>query len=201
MLSQQLLYLQQSRFTGKLKIKYSPHDMQKYWKIYFCLGRVIWADGREHPNRFWQNNLSKYCTNPNFNSRNINSAKKFECWNYRLLTILLEQEKIDKIQLKELINKQNKDIFFDIIQAESDRSLEYTTEETCAEFLLSCGLKISSTVLNLEKKLASCQQEWEEWCSKGLKEISPNLAPSIKKLEELKEKSISYRLRKFCQTN
>lgn len=185
MLKQKLLFLQQSRFTGKLEIKSS---LEISWKIYFCLGRIIWADGGEHPNRFWLNYLSKYRDRPLFCQKTINSAQKFECWSYRLLKILLEREQIEKAEFSKSIEQQNKQIFFDIIQAETSQSLEYTTKETCGEFLFSCGLTMSSTILNVEKIISSCLQKWSDWCDRGLQEISPNFAPNILKKELLKAK-------------
>jgi len=188
MLKQQLLSCQGSRFTGKLEIKQTK---QKDWKIYFCLGRIIWADGGEHPNRFWLNHLNKYCDRPNFKDKNLAEAKKLECWNYRLLTILLEKKKLDRTAFDELVNSQIYLVFFDILQAEIEETLQYFASSNSGDYLLCCGLKISlnhATIFNVDKLLLQCQKQWEEWCSQGLKDISPNLAPSIKKIAVLREK-------------
>lgn len=196
MLKQELLSLQQFRFTGKLAIANSANK----WNVYFCLGRLIWCDGGEHPNRFWINNLNKYCPVPKFSEKNLNAALKYECWKYYLLKTLLEQEKITKTEFTKFIKKQTRGIFFDIIQAESEQNLKYITQEYSAESLIGRGLSIFSSVLNVEKRLESSQKEWNNWCEMGLKEISPNLAPSIAKLEELKERIPQAIYNNFTQT-
>lgn len=188
MLKQQLLSCQESRFTGFLEIKQTK---QKDWKIYFCLGRIIWADGGEHQNRFWLNHLNKYCDRPNFQDKNLAEAKKLECCNYRLLMILLEKKKLDQIAFEELVNSQIYLVFFDILQAETEGSLQYFARSNSWDYLLFCGLKKSlkhANMFNVDKLFLQCQKQWEKWCSQGLKNISPNLAPSIKKLAVLRKK-------------
>ncbi|MGF1487056.1 MAG: response regulator [Prochloraceae cyanobacterium] len=188
MLREQLLSSQESRLTGKLQIKQSD---RKDWQIYFCLGRIIWADGGEHPHRFWFNHLNKYCHRAKFKSEKIAEVQKFQCWNYRLLTTLLTEEKIALEEFDELVKSQICQVFFDILQAEAEGSLQYSFQTNYGDYLLNCGLKISlthATILNAEKKLLKAQKQWQKWCDAGLRKISPNSAPNINKLSLLKEK-------------
>ena len=187
MLSRKLLALSESRFTGRLDVKSMNSPA---WKIYLCLGRIIWADGGEHPNRFSINYLRKISSQDNFNKKIITSANKFECWNYRLLKILLDREQIQLEQFEKSVKRQIINIFFEILQSESTQELTYSVRKTSGDYLLTCGFKISLTsltVLDAEKQLSKSQKQWQKWCNAGLEKISPNLAPKLSEIERLKK--------------
>jgi two-component system, chemotaxis family, response regulator PixG len=114
-------------------------------------------------------------------------TKEFECWDYRILTLLLEQKKITLENLTTLIENQIQRVLFDILQWESTNTLNYTLKSTSGEFLLSCGLKISLGLINVDKALSQTKFNWLTWCEKGLEKISPNFAPILKQQEQLQK--------------
>ncbi|MDJ0715172.1 MAG: response regulator [Prochloraceae cyanobacterium] len=186
-LDSQLNYLKQEQFTGLIDIK-SNTEVQ--WKIYLCLGRIVWADGGPHAYRSWIRLLKKHCPKIDLSNKFINNSKKCECWKYRILTFLWERNKITQEQLTAIIKNKIVEVMFDLLQEETTESLQYSYRPTSADFLLASGLKISLTLLDIEEifqKTQRSQQNWSEYCQKTVNCFSPNLAPQIKDKEKLKQ--------------
>ena len=195
MLISQLRSLQLKRFTGQLDIKPLTG---KPWKIYFFFGRIIWADGGCHPYRSWKRLLIQYCRQVTFEEAIVCGAEKFECWNYRLLWILLERQQINRKQFKAIVNSKLVEVTFDILQLETSQNLTYKCLATSADYLLASGLKISSVLFrleSLEQQLRTIlissnkyRQKWSEYCLNNCQQSSLNLAPSWKDKKRLAQK-------------
>lgn len=181
MLANKLSSLQEKRFTGRLDINLRTG---KHWQIYLCLGRMLWADGGEHPYRFWSRQLSQYCPHVNFNN-NIVLIKQFECWKYRILTELVENKQITFKKFTALVKKNISQILFDIIQTETTQKLQYTYKSTSGDFLLECGIKLSLTFVDIGQVISLSQQDWIAWRDRGFEQISPNLAPILSNISQL----------------
>jgi two-component system, chemotaxis family, response regulator PixG len=183
-LAQQLDSLEQAQFTGKLEVK---STLKVEWRLYFALGRLIWADGTEHPYRSWQRHLSKYCSDTRLRRSDITEAVKFECWNYYILTLLSRRKTMTREELIALVKNNINEILFDILQKETTQEFHYIHKPESLNSLLASGLKISLVLVNVKSALAQAQELWTAWCEKGLRHISPNLAPSLKKPEQLQQ--------------
>ena len=181
---EQLTSLEQKQFTGVLEI-ISP--VSKSWKLYFCLNRLIWADGGIHPNRSWQRYLAQHFPQLDPKATAITEAKKLECWNYYILTVLLKRNLIEQKQVQVFIESKIAEVFFDIMLDEAKETLQYTFQHKSADLLLQSGLKVSLIVFPIEQILQSSQETWNEWCKKGLKDFSPNMAPIVKYPQKLRE--------------
>ncbi len=57
-ISDQLIYFKQKQFTGQINVQGSSSTT---WRIYLCLGRLVWADRGVHPYRSWKRLIDKYC--------------------------------------------------------------------------------------------------------------------------------------------
>ncbi|MGF1488231.1 MAG: response regulator [Prochloraceae cyanobacterium] len=179
--------LKQKQFTGELTVK-SSQNLE--WKIYLCLGRLVWIDGGYHPHRSWLRALAKYCPKIQLNKTIITIAKKYQCWNYRILTSLFQNKKISKEQFRAIVETKISEAIFDILQQEKTNSLDYLLKETAADYLLDCGLKVSHTLIDIDtilRKIDKSQQMWSQCCQQKHDCWSPNLAPNIKNLERLKQ--------------
>ncbi len=183
-LVEQLTSLEQKQFTGVLEI-ISP--VSKSWKLYFCLNRLIWADGGIHTNRSWRRHLAQYFPQLDPKATAIAEAKKLECWNYYILTVLLKRNLIDQKQVQVFIGSKIAEVFFDIMLDEAKETLQYTFQHKSADLLLQSGLKVSLIVFPIEQILQSSQETWNQWCKKGLKDFSPNMAPLVKYTQKLRE--------------
>lgn len=181
-LDRQIATLEQEQFTGELKIK-SSNDLE--FLLYFCLGRAIWADAGIHPNRSWRRLIAKYCSDLELYQEDLAAAEKFPCWNYRLLTILLETDRISPDRFSQIINAKIEQVLFDTIQISQTDKITIDRKPSSGEFLLSSGLKVSLTLINIQQAYNKSQKTWQEWCDRDLKRTSPNLAPKVQDKERL----------------
>ena len=157
------------------------------WKIYFGIGRLVWADGGCHPYRSWQRHLSQYFPQIELKESDIIQAEKFECWNYYILSMLLQRQTITREQLTALIESKINEVLFDIWQQDAPESLEYSYQSASGEFLLASGLKMSLAFVNVEVALEQAHKAWLTWCQKGFQYWSPNLAPMLQQHEQLQQ--------------
>lgn len=193
-LKQTLQSLQGKKFTGRIDIKATNGTK---WRLYFCLSRLIWADGGYHPYRAWERLLTKYCPHLDNQLIDINKAKEFECWNYYLIVSLLQRFLITKEQALLLIEEKIKKILFDIYQAESQEKLKFDLVAVEDNFPEESGLKFSITLLKIETVLAAVESQWLPWKKTGLSRWNPNFAPIIKNpvllQQEFKGKDNTYK--------
>lgn len=193
-LKQTLQSLQGKKFTGRIDIKAINGTK---WRLYFCLSRLIWADGGYHPYRAWERLLTKYCPHLDNQLIDINKAKEFECWNYYLIVSLLQRFLITKEQALLLIEEKIKKILFDIYQAESQEKLKFDLIAVEDNFPEESGLKFSITLLKIETVLAAVESQWQPWKKTGLSRWNPNFAPIIKNpvllQQEFKGKDNTYK--------
>lgn len=179
-----LLSLKGKKFTGRIDVKTAKG---KEWRVYFCLSRLIWADGGYHPYREWERLLKKYCPDLDENLLDIQKSKEFECWNYHLILSLLQRFLITKEQALSLIKSKIKQTLFDIYQAETQEKLKYDVIPVAENFPEETGLKISITLLKIETVLTELEQEWQQWQKYGLVNLIPHYAPIIKNPVLLKQ--------------
>ncbi|MDJ0715982.1 MAG: response regulator [Prochloraceae cyanobacterium] len=186
-ITQQLLSLQQKQFTGRLDIKSNKAGLS--WRLYFGLGRLVWADGGCHANRSWQRHLVKYFPHIRLTESDISQSEKFECWNYYILSVLLQRREITREQLIASIESKIDEVMFDVFQHQQNETdaLEYSYQSASGEFLLVSGLKISLAMVNVELAIEETLKSWLDWCEKDLEYWSPNLAPILTKPEELRQ--------------
>ncbi|MDJ0728282.1 MAG: response regulator [Prochloraceae cyanobacterium] len=187
LLDRQLNRIKQEQFTGQLIVR-AAKNLE--WQIYCCLGRLVWIDGGYHPHRSWLRILSQNCPQVKLNRTFITIAKKYQCWNYRILLSLLTNQTIDNNQFSAIVEVKISEAIFDIIQQEKKESLEYLLKSTSADYLLDCGLKISSTLVDVDKVLQTTQENertWSKFDRQNNNYWSPNLAPVIKDLDRLKQ--------------
>ncbi len=194
-LKQKILALRDEQFTGRLDIK---TDQGKSWRLYFCLSKLVWADGGDHPYRNWQRLLSQFCPELNKNVINLQEAKQFECWNYHIIIVLLKHSLISKSEATNLIEEQIIECFFDILQAENNNILCYEKTLIPASFLWKLGLKVSVISLTIEGAIKQAQLKWKEWEKQGLLSFSPNLAPLIKNRSALEKQFTPKTYQKLC---
>jgi CheY-like chemotaxis protein len=176
-LRQKLQILEGKQFTGRVDVKKQDG---KEWRLYFCLSRLVWADGGYHPYRAWQRLLKQHCPKLDHKLIDLNQAKQFECWNYYLLVSLLQRFLITKEQAILIIRDRILDVIFDIYQAESSQELSYSFVDINGNFPQESGLKSSIILLKPEIILKKIDQKWSLWREHGLEKFSPNFAPIIK---------------------
>ena len=115
MLFNQLIYLKQKQFTGKVNLKSSENIN---WTFYLYLGRLVWVDGGIHPNRSWKRLLDKYRLNSNINTSKIEigNLSDFQDQSHYILTILLKNKLIKREEATEIIRIKAQEALFEVLQ-------------------------------------------------------------------------------------
>lgn len=183
-LSTKLLLYKQKQFTGQIEIKGSSHTV---WRIYLCLGRLVWADGGVHPYRSWKRLIDKYCPKLDWHNCNIDLSRKDDSGDYHVLKVLLERKSLAREQAIEFVRTRAAEILFDLLQLESSQQLRINSVQSSTSSFLTSGLQMSVSLVNLEQVLYDAEQEWLVWQKRGLKRYSPNLAPKMSKHQRMQE--------------
>ncbi|HAX79266.1 MAG TPA: response regulator [Cyanobacteria bacterium UBA11372] len=173
-LTAQLQAYSQRRFTGRLDIRASVT-----WSLYFCLGRLVWAAGGEHPVRRWHRHLKQYCPQieaDKIRLREVNMPRS--TWEYLALTVLVRRHNITGEQAVATIKNTITEVLFDILQNAEKEQLIFISDP---QDILDASL----TLINPGKALEVAQQSWAIWRNAGLGKLSPNLAPALLQAEEL----------------
>ena len=98
--------LKQKQFTGIIDIISQGSKQNLQWKIYFCLGKLIWADGGIHTFRTLQRNVQKFCPQVDINKVNFTAYDKYKCKEYAFFSSLLQQEIIQQNQFNQIVTNQ-----------------------------------------------------------------------------------------------
>lgn len=183
-LSKQLIYFKQKQFTGQISVQGSS---QTIWKIYLCLGRLVWADGGVHPYRSWKRLIDKYCPKIDWYSCGIDFSSKIDCGDYHVVKVLLERKLINREQAMELVKTRAIEVIFDLLLIEEKQQLKINSETASTSSFLTSGLQVSISLVNIEQVLHEATQLWTVWKQKGLSKCSPNFAPVMRKQNRLRE--------------
>ena len=178
--------LVQKQFTGIVDVQSKSSKQITQWKIYLCLGKLIWADGGIHPFRFLQQNVKSYCPQVDLQKINFCLNDAFKCQEYCLFSNLLQQGIIKQTQLNSIITNQIQAILFDILQEEETESISIDHQEVSTSSLLEYGFKISNAVFDANLIIKQVQQAWAIWVKSDLQSISPNYSPIIVDANKLK---------------
>lgn len=182
--AERLLKLQKEQFSGYLKIE---ANAKLQWKIYFCLGRLIWAEGGEHPHRAWRRNLLKYSHNVNIDYSILDNQLHWDSIKYQILSIYLERKLITREAALNFINYQIANRLFDLFQFKVKGDLAYTEIHRATQESLYAMLKKPIALINTQQAINKSQKDFSTWLENGLVFWSPNLAPKIIKPEALAE--------------
>lgn len=171
--------LKQPRFTGQITLRASKG---REWTFYMCLGRLFYATGGVHPVRRWRRNLAAHIPAMvnELGSLDKTLASMYGsgfkiCWEYDLLSFWLEQQKITREQLLQMVRGIIVEIFFDITQA-GQITFELKQDKTPSTQLV---------LIDADQIIVESWKEWQSWQSAKLADRSPNSAPIIRQREQL----------------
>ncbi|MBD2198174.1 MULTISPECIES: response regulator [Calothrix] len=168
----------QLQYSGNLNIKSSKGNQ---WNFYYRLGRIVWATGGIHPFRRWRRQMAQNCPQIDVDKIRL-SAKELELdyWDYRLLEILYKKQKIQREQINTVVENTIAELFFDLAQE------AHFTSVTChrsQQVILEMPMSFTSADIFLTQM----QESWRLWSDAGLANIYPDLAPILRKPEQLKQ--------------
>jgi chemotaxis family two-component system response regulator PixG len=166
----------QLQYNGKLNIKNSKGYK---WTFYYRLGRIVWATGRDHPFRRWRRQMAQHCPEIDVEKMSLRDQDiSIDYWGYHLLEVLYEKQKIKREQINTIVENTITELLFDLAQeahfasVSCDRSQEVILEKP-----------ISFT--NADMSLKQMEDSWKTWSANGLTNIYPDLAPVLRKPEQL----------------
>ncbi|WP_339378691.1 response regulator [Calothrix sp. NIES-2100] len=168
----------QLQYSGNLTIKSSKGHQ---WIFYYRLGRIVWASGGIHPFRRWRRQMSQHCPQIDVDKIRLSSHDlSMDYWDYRLLEILYKKQKIQREQIHAIVENTIAELFFDLAQ-EAD-----FTSVTCnrsQQMILDMPMSFTSADISLKQM----QDSWKLWSEAGLSNLYPDLAPILRKPEQLQQ--------------
>jgi two-component system, chemotaxis family, response regulator PixG len=166
------------QFNGYLNIK---NDKGKQWTFFYRLGRIVWATGGAHPFRRWRRNMAQYC--PHIDVEHLNLRREdveINYWDYRILEILYKRQKIDREQIHNFVENTIAELLFDVAQ---QTNFVAATCDRNQEVVLETPMSFTSANVFMSQM----ENSWKVWSEAGLANFSPDLAPILRKPEQLQQ--------------
>ncbi len=176
--------LKQHGFSGQLVLQ----DLNKnQWIFFLYWGRIIYVIGGHHPVRRWRRHLATYlphiasrlqeelnCLDPVF------SENRDISWDYDLLSLWVKQQKVEREAATKMIRAIVTETIFDITQASEVLYQLIPQDKPVARQL---------AMVDSEQQIVEAWKLWQAWQGSQLETYSPDLAPSIKDLEQLQART------------
>lgn len=166
------------QYNGQL-ILTSPKGHQ--WTFYYRLGRIVWATGGTHPFRRWRRLMAQHCPQIDVDKiqlRQQNVAMNY--WDYRLLEILYKKQKIQREQIHAIVENTLAELLFDLAQQTKFVAVKCDRNQ---QVILETPMSFTSADVSLKQM----QDSWNLWTQAGLANVFPDLAPVIRRSEQLQE--------------
>ncbi|RMF22433.1 MAG: response regulator, partial [Cyanobacteria bacterium J083] len=175
--------LKQPRFSGQLTL---TDNKGVTWTFYLYLGRIMYATGGSHPVRRWRRNLADYCPQvlPHLadlqaDISHISAQELRTCWEYKLLSLWIDQKRITREQASSIIRSTVVEIMFDLAR----------TMEVSCEFKQDNLLSTRLILIDAEQVIVEADKIAQAWQNAKIADRSPNMAPVIRQPEQLKQKT------------
>jgi two-component system, chemotaxis family, response regulator PixG len=175
-LTNDLMALSQQRATGELVVRYK-NDVSPAWKLYFYMGRLVYATGGEHSVRRWYRAMKQHCPDV-LNNGWLNQARATDQpWEVDILNQMVAQNLLTTAQAKLVTQSIVQEVMFALIEQRFSTS----------QWKPNVKIAQHSAFLSVEQVIADAQQMREGWRGSGLGylqdwmvQFSPDLAPILK---------------------
>lgn len=180
-ITQDLLVLYQQRATGEFVVMYKNQAIPQ-WKLYFYMGRLVYATGGPHPIRRWYRALKKHAPMLLKSGFPQDICSHESLWELDAINQLLQAGAIDSVQAKAIIQQIVQEVFFSLVE---QRFLNSHWQP---------GVKLPHHVvfLSVEQMIQEAQVQRQAWRSSGLgylqewmSQFSPELAPLLRNPPQL----------------
>jgi two-component system, chemotaxis family, response regulator PixG len=175
-LTHDLMALFQQRATGELVVRFKNESVPQ-WKLYFYMGRLVYATGGSHSVRRWYRAVKQHC--PEFLASGwLNTARATEQpWEVNLINQMVGQNLITTAQAKAITQSIVQEVIFALI----DQSF------VTSEWRPNVKITQHSAFLAVEQVIGDAQNMRVGWRDSGLgyvhewlEQFSPDLAPVLK---------------------
>ncbi|WP_414574767.1 response regulator [Anabaena sp. CCY 9402-a] len=166
----------QLQYNGQLILS-SPKEHQ--WTFYYRLGRIVWAAGGTHPFRRWRRLMAQHC--PQIDVDKIQLRKQdvaTNYWDYRLLEVLYKKQKIQREQIHAIVENTLAELLFDLAQQTKFVAVKCDRNQGV---ILETPMSFTSADVSMKQM----QDSWNVWTQAGLANVFPDLAPVIRRPEQL----------------
>jgi chemotaxis family two-component system response regulator PixG len=174
---QELISCQSNQFTGKFNITSS---LGRSWNLHFFLGKPVGDSGGIHPLRRWMRQTIRYCANPTIDIREVYSCEETKEGNYEPNKKLLAKGSIAREEALNITSGSIIEVLFDIFAEYS--KIRENLERHVNYSLIPQAVNLTDVPLvwvKLESLWQDAEIVWQNWCSKGLENYSPNFVPQI----------------------
>ncbi len=166
------------QYSGKLNIKSSKGYQ---WIFYYRLGRMVWATGGTHPFRRWRRHMAQYCPDIDMDKMQLRAEEvSIDYWDYRLLEIFHEKQKLKREQINAIVEHTIAELLFDLAQQANFASLSCDRTQ---DVILEAPMSFTSADMSIKLM----QDSWKNWSEAGLASFSPDLAPMLRRPEQLQQ--------------
>jgi len=176
-----LMVLNQQRATGELVIT-QVKQTSLQWKLYFYLGRIVYATGGSHPVRRWYRAFKRCCPDFYRSGWLTKARSQEELWEIDLLNQALSQKLINAAQVRAIVQSIVQEVMFAVVGQKTVNSHWNPGKQVAQQNVL----------LSVEQVLQEAHQLREEWQSSGLGflqelllQFSPDLAPVLRNFSQL----------------
>lgn len=168
----------QLQYNGQLNIKSSKG---KQWTFYYRLGRIVWASGGTHPFRRWRRYMAQYCPQIDVDKMQLRQQDiSISYWDYRLWEILYKKQKIQREQINAIVESTIAELLFDLAQQTNFVAASCDRNQ---EVILETPMSFTSADVSMKHM----QDSWNTWSEAGLANFAPDLAPVLRKPEQLQQ--------------
>jgi two-component system, chemotaxis family, response regulator PixG len=168
----------QLQYNGKLNINSSKGSQ---WTFYYRLGRIVWATGGTHPFRRWRRHLAQNCPQIDVDKLQLRSQDlSIDYWDYSLLEIFYKKQKIQREQINSIVDNTIAELLFDLALQGNFASISCNRSQ---DFILETPMSFTSA----EMSVKHMQDSWRIWSEAGLANFSPDLAPVLRRPEQLEQ--------------
>ncbi|MEH2224200.1 response regulator [Nostoc sp.] len=168
----------QLQYNGKLNIKSSKGSQ---WNFYYRLGRIVWATGGTHPFRRWRRHIAQNCPQIDVDKLQLRGQDlSIDYWDYKLIEVFYKKQKIQREQIQSIAENTIAELLFDLALQGNFASLSCNRNQ---EVILETPMSFTSA----EMSVKHMQDSWKIWSEAGLANFSPDLAPILRRPEQLEQ--------------
>lgn len=176
-----LLLLNQQLATGELIITHGKQTSLQ-WKIYFYLGRIVYATGGAHPVRRWYRAFKHNCPTCFGTNWLIQAQSEAELWEIDLLNQALSQGCIGPSEYKAVIQSAVHEVMF-TVSGQKFFTIQWRAGVQIPQQTLFLSVE------TLIQEAQTLRQQWRD-CGLGflqelMAQFSPDLAPVLRRRPQL----------------
>src|ERR687886_2792490 len=195
-LAKRILACGAEEFTGQLNLEIKEPKGQR-WTLYFRQGGLIWGGSEVHRIRRLLRQLSMHCPQLLIDRNALadlqvsavsQGAVQAHYEDYKSLAEFVRQGKLRRSQMAAIADGYITEMLFDIHQRWDRFRYRSALQLTYKPLPQDTINSIDSTLVSIQVDPVWQQalQAWQAWQQEALAEVSPNLAPVISKVEDLR---------------